>query len=61
MKSKKKTDVRSEKELSLLTGTSEASKVAYCLLRLAESKPWGGYQYCPPQDHFLKQRSSNLT
>lgn len=48
MKSKKKTDDRSEKELAFLGGTSESSRIARCLLRYPEEKSWGGYQYCPP-------------
>lgn len=48
MPAKKKTDDKSLKELALLGGTSEASKIARCLLRYPEQALWGGYVHCPP-------------
>ena len=47
MKSKKNTNDRVEKDLALLGGTSETSRLARNLLWYSHHTQWGGYMYCP--------------
>jgi hypothetical protein len=37
-----------EADLAFLSGDSDASRVARCLIKNFESPTWNGYQYVPP-------------
>lgn len=37
-----------ERDLKLLSGTSEQSKIARCLIQAKQDSMWNGYQYVPP-------------
>lgn len=45
----KKIEKSTERDLKLLSGTSEQSKIARCLINTAkQNESWGGFQYVPP-------------